>query len=158
MPVTIHDDANPAPAALHGPGASTTSVEQLGQGAETNSAARPQGRSAATPADTLNADGTVTTRDSRGREITLKKLKAIGEKATNLPYMALAATCFAVTKLDGEAQMPILTIREMEAMVVRLDDEGLEAAQRAYGENFLPPQLSEDEQREAVRRFPTPQT
>lgn len=74
--------------------------------------------------------------DSLGRHIQIRKLNAlqrmrlhevVGSAAGNMQYMGIAGLAVCVTAIDGESIAFPTTKRELEAIVQRLDDEGLAA-------------------------------
>lgn len=56
--------------------------------------------------------------------------------AKNDVYMGYAALAYAVTKIDDE-DVVSTTLREIEFLVERLGDEGLEAVGKCYNDNFI---------------------
>lgn len=86
----------------------------------------------------------VTKVDERGRRITVKFLspldrmrlaKLLGKDAGNEVYMGYAALAFAVTHID-EDDTSIANIRELEFLVERLGDEGLQVVGDIYQTDF----------------------
>ena len=53
-----------------------------------------------------------------------------------MPWMNYAAIAVSVTAIDGDKIAPAGTIREIEALVDMLGDEGLVAAADCYENNF----------------------
>lgn len=85
-----------------------------------------------------------TTTDERGRLLEVKFLspldrmrlaKILGKDSTNEIYMGYAALAFSVTKIDGE-DVSSNTVREIEFLVDRLSDEGLEAVGKVFSTHF----------------------
>lgn len=89
----------------------------------------------AAPSAVVADDGVVT--DAMGRRLRVKKpnpyqrmrlFRIIGSTdATNDPYMGYAALAISVTEIDGEAVTFPSTQLQIEALVQRLDDAGMEA-------------------------------
>lgn len=78
--------------------------------------------------------------DKRGREIVVKSLnaldlyrltKALKEHSNTQASLNLAMTAASVTAIDGEPVAAPTSDREIEAMLQRLDFDGLEAANKA---------------------------
>jgi hypothetical protein len=89
--------------------------------------------------------------DSRARRITLKKpgvlqqfklVEALGEVAENRVYMRMVLPLLYVSDIDGEAVVTLMRKSEVEALIQRLGDEGLEAVMHGvethYGEKSDP--------------------
>lgn len=91
----------------------------------------------AAPGVMIVDDRTATIRDSRRRMLTVKRLNAIekmrlaralAENSGNDSYANFAVVAASVRELDGEfIPFPMNTI-QLEALVARLDDQGMEAA------------------------------
>ena len=85
-----------------------------------------------------NQTGTAT--DARGRVITFKPFNALerikffeavgAENSRNQEYVGLAALAAVVRAIDGEAIPRPATKAQIEALVSRLDDDGLTAVAR----------------------------
>jgi hypothetical protein len=84
------------------------------------------------------ANQTVTVTDALGRQITFRKqmrasrrvllAKAAGaQNVENKMYMGDAAIAFLVTAINGEAESTPINERQLDALIGRLDDEGLSA-------------------------------
>ncbi|MDB6104042.1 MAG: hypothetical protein JWO52_4041 [Gammaproteobacteria bacterium] len=91
------------------------------------------------------ASETHTVTDSKGRRIVLKKpgvlkqfrlVEALGEVAENRVYMRMALPLLYVTDIDGEAVVSIMKKSELEALIQRLGDEGLETVMKAMDEHY----------------------
>jgi len=88
------------------------------------------------------AANVLTVTDTWGRTFKVKKMKSrdrmqmariLGnELAKNEVYAGYAMLASTVVEFDGEAVAPMHSAREIEFMVTRLDDEGLEAIAKAY--------------------------
>jgi hypothetical protein len=99
-------------------------------------------RNAAVAPVTSNAAGktTATATDSKGRKITVRRLLPVhrlrlfavaGDLAQNESWMSLGALAWSVVSIDGEPAQPN-SIREIEACLSALGDEGLSAAAEAF--------------------------
>lgn len=91
------------------------------------------------------AQAPVTATDSQGRVITLKRpgvlaqyrlVEILGETASNDTYMRMVLPLIYVTSIDGEAVSFPTTKRQIEALIQRLDDHGIEAVMNSVRENF----------------------
>src|SRR5277367_752322 len=93
------------------------------------------------------ANATVTVKDERGRDITVRKLKTLdrmrllelvgADNAMNDRYLGYATLAYCVSSIDGD---PIPTINSkvaLEAVVQRLDDDGINAVASAVAANFM---------------------
>ena len=84
--------------------------------------------------------GTVS--DNLGRRLTVRRLtaldrlrlfKAVGpELAQNPPYFGMAALAASVIDIDGVPVPPPMTEAQLEGLVQRLGDEGIEAVARLF--------------------------
>ena len=59
-----------------------------------------------------------------------------GELAKNEVYVGYATLASAVIEIDGDPVPPPVTVRELEFLVDRLGDEGLNAVGEVYQEHF----------------------
>ena len=97
-----------------------------------------------TQAVAASARATLVVIDARGRSITVRRLSPLarmnmiriipaadGEKAQYVGYCALAC---GVAEIDGERYPNPTSIRQIEAIVQTLDDDGLEAVGRGMQE------------------------
>lgn len=91
------------------------------------------------------ASATVQVTDRRGRLITLKKpgvlaqfrlIEALGDTAKNETYLAWAMPIIFVVDIDGEPVFPAVRKSEVEAILQRLEDEGLAAVMEGAKEHF----------------------
>jgi hypothetical protein len=98
--------------------------------------------------------------DARGRQITLRKpgilaqfriLEAAGDSATNLTYVNMVLPLIFVAAIDGETVAQPATKTDLEALISRLDEEGIEAVMRGVGESFGASDPEAD--KEAIRRI-----
>jgi hypothetical protein len=83
--------------------------------------------------------------DARGRIITLRKpgvlaqfrlIEALGDTAQNQVYMGLVLPLIFVSDIDGEAVVLPTRKSEVEALIQRLDEDGIEAVQQGVVEHF----------------------
>jgi hypothetical protein len=98
----------------------------------------------------------VTKTDAKGRQIEVRKLKPIeqlwmlelvgSENANNKPYLGYATLAYSVCKIDGQDVPRIRTKVALEAMVQRLDQEGLDAVGEAFKDLFPAETAQADDQ------------
>jgi hypothetical protein len=90
-----------------------------------------------------NAEEVVT--DPKGRTIKLKKpgvlaqfrlIEALGDTAQNAVYMGMVMPLIFVSEIDGEAVFPPNTKREVEALIQRLDTDGVNFVAQIVPEKF----------------------
>lgn len=95
------------------------------------------------------AESSVT--DARGRKITLRKpgalaqfrlMEAVG--GTNAGYIHMCMPLIYVAAIDGDSVSPIRTKGEVEALVQRLEEDGLVAVSEGVETNFAPPDPQKD--------------
>lgn len=89
----------------------------------------------------------VTVRDAQGREISIKRLlpldrmkmfEIIGAaNSSNEQYIGYAAIAFCVTAIDGDPVMRPRSKAEIEAIIQRLDDDGINAVSEGAREHFI---------------------
>lgn len=82
--------------------------------------------------------------DALGRRLKVRKLNAMlrldlakligAADITNPAVMGPCTLAFAVTEIDGDQLYQAATFSELRGVVGKLDDEGLEAVERAYVE------------------------
>lgn len=91
------------------------------------------------------ADVTVT--DARGRKIVIRRppvlgqyrlAEALGQAASNQVYYGMCVPLLYVGSIDGDANLPMNSKREIEALIQRLDHDGLEAVSEGIEKNFAP--------------------
>lgn len=90
------------------------------------------------------ASQTAAVTDPRGRSISLRKLNALdrmklfelvgADNAKNEQYLGYATLAYMVAAIDGESAPRPTTKLQLEAMVQRLDDDGLEAIGNHFAE------------------------
>lgn len=87
----------------------------------------------------------VSVKDDRGREIVLRKpgvlaqyrlIEAIGESASNRVYLAMVMPLNYVASIDGDSVDILTTKRQIEALIQRLGDEGVDAVIAGVNANF----------------------
>jgi hypothetical protein len=93
--------------------------------------------------------------DSRGREIEVRKLKPLerlrmleiigAQNAENQPYLGYAMLAYSVNKIDEQVVPKIGSKLALEAVVARLDDEGLNAVGEAFKELYAGASGEEDQ-------------
>jgi hypothetical protein len=111
-----------------------------------------------TPSQEMTKVVTESATDARGRNIVVRKLRSLdrmkvfeligGENAKNEPYLGYAVLAYSVVSIDGNALPTPSSKLALEAIVKRLDDEGLAAAAEAFAK--LAP-ASADESEELVK-------
>lgn len=100
-----------------------------------------------TPTDEIIAQAVqpVQFKDGRGRAITLKKpgvlaqfrlVKLLGDAAQNQTYMAMLFPLLYVAEIDGDAQFFPQSEAEIEALIQRLDEDGVGAVMVKVQEVF----------------------
>jgi hypothetical protein len=100
-----------------------------------------------TPSEQIlsSAAEAVTIRDSKGRTISLKKpgilaqyriVEVAGESAKNEIYMRMIMPLIYVTELDGEPVAQPKNKLQLEALIQRLDDHGVDAVMNGVLENY----------------------
>lgn len=91
------------------------------------------------------ASAEVTVHDARGRAITLKKpgvlaqyrlIEMMGDSAKNEVYMSVVTPLIFVSAIDGDAVAMPANKREVEALIQRLDEEGVAAVVNGVQEHF----------------------
>lgn len=103
-----------------------------------------------------NAEYSVT--DARGRVIVLRKPPFLaqykqvemvgGELAANRVYMSMILPTLYVISIDGDAVTQPKTKLQLDALISRLDEDGMNAAFECWSENFAEsktPQEGEEE-------------
>lgn len=90
------------------------------------------------------SNASVMVEDSRGRVIELKKpnvlaqyrlVKMLGKDAENQTYVSMMAPILYVYSIDGEIAN-FSSVKEMESIIQKLDDEGLKAVMEGIEQNF----------------------
>jgi hypothetical protein len=95
-----------------------------------------------------DANKAVAATDATGRLIGVRKMlpldrmrmfEVVGsENAKNEPYLGYAALAFHVSSIDGDAVAQPATKRQLEALIQRLGDDGLNAVGKLLEEQFSP--------------------
>ncbi len=105
-----------------------------------------------TPTESIvkSAQQPTTKTDSTGRAIGIKKMRALdrlkmfevigAENAKNEPYLGYAALAFHVSSIDGDPVSRPANKIQLEALIQRLGDEGMEAVGEALQEMFTTPE------------------
>ena len=95
--------------------------------------------------------------DARGRAIVLRKPAALAQfrlmeavGGTNAGYISMCMPLIYVASIDGDPVSAIRTKGEVEALVQRLDEDGLVAVSDGVQANFAPPDPEKD--REALKK------
>lgn len=100
-----------------------------------------------TPTDSLirEAQAEYVVNDAKGRRITLRKpsplaqfklVKMLGDAAQNQAYVGMVFPLLFVTDIEGEPVHFPISEREIEATIMRLDDQGLAAVMNGVQEHF----------------------
>jgi hypothetical protein len=96
-----------------------------------------------------------TVTDTLGRGITIRKpgalglyrlVEALGDVAKNQVYMAMVMPLIYVSKIDGEVVMPPVNKAKVEALIQRLEEEGLIAVSAGVEEHFGNPDPEADKE------------
>lgn len=115
-----------------------------------------------TPSQQITKPKIVTVTDALGRKIEVRKLKVLDqmrlfdvvgkERSVNEKYMVYAMLAYSVSQIDNDPIPSPTTMIALEMTVQQLDDEGFVAVTRAFSENFLPADRTEDEVRDAIKK------
>lgn len=108
-----------------------------------------------TPSDEAVAKATaaVSVTDAGGRTIVLKKpgvlaqyrlVEMMGDSAKNDVYMNMVLPLIFVTSIDGDPVAMPSTKRELEALIQRLDEDGIAAVVAGVQEHFGAPDPEKD--------------
>ena len=91
------------------------------------------------------ASAVAETIDPRGRIISLKKpgvlaqfrlVEALGDTAKNEVYMRMVLPLIYVSAIDGDPVAPPTRKSEVEALIQRLDEDGISAVMEAVSANY----------------------
>jgi hypothetical protein len=91
--------------------------------------------------------------DSRGRAITLKKpgvlaqfkiVEILGDTASNQTFMGMVFPTLYVAAIDGDPVSRPTKRAELDALIQRLDEEGIEAIMKGVPEHFGAPDPEKD--------------
>lgn len=125
-------------------------------------APQPQANAPQAPSEAVVAQGNrpLVVTDDRGRQIGYRKPSALdryrlskmlgGEVATNQEAAGMAMLAFCCTSIDGEAVPTPNSERAIEALMVRLDNDGINAIAMAFAIEFGMAESS-DEEKQAVK-------
>jgi hypothetical protein len=102
---------------------------------------------APTPADEViaRAKGEIVVFDDKGRAIKIKKpgilaqyrlIEVLGKTAANTTYMDMVMPLIYVAEIDGEVVFQPATKGEVEALIQRLDEDGVNTVMAAVYANF----------------------
>jgi len=102
---------------------------------------------AQTPSEQLikAADSAVTIDTPNGFKVTLKKpgvlsqfrlVKMLGDAAKNQVYVGMMLPMTYVSEIDGKTVAYPNSERELEALITRLDEDGVNAVMQGVAENF----------------------
>lgn len=105
---------------------------------------------APTPSQQVAARATasVEIRDERGRTISLMRppvlaqfrlIEALGDAARNAVYVQMVLPLLYVAAIDGDPTLPFAKKSQVEAMIQRLDDDGLAAVMAGVAKHFGEP-------------------
>jgi hypothetical protein len=101
-----------------------------------------------TPSESIvaEANGTVIVTDARGRAITIKRLNALdrmrmfeaigADNCANPTYLGYAGLAYMVVDIDGDRVTIPRTKLQFEALIGRLEDDGLNAIATGAVEHF----------------------
>ena len=101
------------------------------------------------------AQAEITVTDVKGRVLTLRKpnvlahyrlVKILGEAASNTAYMSLVSPITYLTAIDGTPVSQPNTERELDALIQRLDEEGIMALMEGLQNHFAKAPQVEQEQ------------
>lgn len=91
------------------------------------------------------AKGEIVVVDDKGRTIKIKKpgvlaqyrlIEVLGQTAANATYMNMVMPLIYVAEIDGDVVFQPSTKREVEALIQRLEEEGINAVMDAVSANF----------------------
>jgi hypothetical protein len=97
--------------------------------------------------------------DDKGRKITLKKpgvlaqyrlIDALGDSAKNETYVNMCLPLLYVVDVNGQPEVPLTTKLLVEALIQRLDDEGIAAVMKGVRENWG--QQDPEEDKAAIKK------
>lgn len=108
-----------------------------------------------TPTDQVLAKSmeTASVTDKRGRVIVLKKpgvlaqyriIEVAGDSAKNEVYMSMVLPLIFVTEVDGDPILQPANKLQLEALISRLDEHGIEAVMAGVREHFGQPDPDAD--------------
>lgn len=101
-----------------------------------------------------SASAEVVVTDARGRAITLKKPGVLAQfrmiemlgaaAAANQVFVNMVLPVTFVTAIDGDPVSRCSTRGELDALIQRLDEEGIQAVMEGVPQHFSPPNLEKD--------------
>jgi hypothetical protein len=92
--------------------------------------------------------------DARGRRFTLRKpgvlaqyrlVETLGESAENKVYMGMVLPLIYVSAIDGQPEALPMTKMEVEVLITRLDEDGINAVMAGVQEHFGATSAQEDQ-------------
>lgn len=98
--------------------------------------------------------------DKRGRKITLKKpgilmqyklVEILGDSSSNQRYLAMVMPLLFVTSIDNLPVHRLADKRQIDALLERLDEDGLSAVMEGVNENFNAAKTDE-EYKEVIKK------
>jgi hypothetical protein len=101
-----------------------------------------------TPSQQMKAATQFEVTDERGRVFVLAKpdvlaqfrlVEALGETAMNQAYMGMVFPLLFIRAIDGEAVSSLHNKLEVEALIKRLDEDGIQAVTLGVHEHFAQP-------------------
>lgn len=109
------------------------------------------------PSEELIAQATaeVVVVDAKSRRITLKKpgvlaqyrlVEILGDTASNQTYMNMVLPLIYVTKIDEEDLQALSSKRQIDALIQRLDEDGINCVMQGVMDNFGARDLEADKQ------------
>lgn len=102
------------------------------------------------------AVATMTVADKRGRTFTLKKpgvlaqyrlIEMLGDTASNQTFVNMVLPLLFVEAIDGEPVHRITKRSELDALIQRLDEDGIEAVMTGVADNFGKPDPEADREK-----------
>ena len=101
------------------------------------------------------AQAEISVTDAQGRTLTLRKpnvlahyrlVKILGDAASNTAYMSLVSPITYLTAIDGSPVAQPNTERELDALIQRLDEDGIMALMDGLQKHFAKAPQAEQEQ------------
>lgn len=93
-------------------------------------------RAAASEATVVAENGLTIKLKKPGILAQFRLVKILGDSAKNQVYMSMVLPLIYVVDIDGEPVFQPKSEREVEALIVRLDDAGVEAVMKGVQETF----------------------
>ena len=113
-----------------------------------NNTAAPAPGGSATAQALAKATAGATITDARGRSLRLAKpgilaqyrlIEMLGTAAANDTYVQMVLPLLYVGAIDGDTEISMMTKRELEALIQRLDEDGVAAVMKGVAEHFGTP-------------------